>query len=205
MALLLLVRHGDTELNSAGKYWGSTDVGLSAAGLRQAERLSMRLATEKIDTIYASDLLRASETAKIIAARHQLAVINCAELREIDFGELEGLTFIGVSQLYPEVAESWRKGSSRLKYPGGESLNQLVRRVDKFRDRLKKHTPEATILIVAHSGVLRTLIRRLLELGPRYLRQFRLDLASLSILETYPQGVMINLLNDTSHLKGVGD
>ena len=205
MSRLLLVRHGDTELNSAGRYWGNTDVGLSAAGLRQAERLSMRLATEKIDTIYASDLLRASETAKIIAAKHQLAAVTCAELREINFGQIEGLTFTEVSQLYPEVVELWRKGSPRLKYPGGESLNQLARRVGKFLDRLKKHTPEATILIVAHSGVLRTLIRCLLGLGPRYLRQFRLDLASLSILETYPQGAIINLLNDTSHLKGVDD
>ena len=202
MSKLFMVRHGDTELNSAERYWGQTDVELSAAGLKQAERLSKRLAAEKIDAIYSSDLRRALITAKTIASKHQLDVITCAELREVNFGELEGLTFGEVSQLYPEVAELWARGSTKLKYPGGESLEELNSRVGKFLVRLKKHAPESTVLIAAHSGVLRTLICQLLGIGLRHLRQFRLDFASLSVLETYPQGTIINLLSDTSHLKG---
>ena len=204
MSKLLLVRHGDTALNSAMRYWGQTDVELSAAGLKQAERLSVRLATEKIDIIYSSDLRRASITAKTIASRHQLDVITCTELREVNFGDFEGLTFDEVSQLHPEVAELWAKGSTTLKYPGGESLKQLNSRVGKFLVRLKKHAPETTVLITAHSGVLRTLICQLLGIGIQHLRQFHLDFASLSILETYPQGTIVNLLNDTSHLKETG-
>ena len=92
MSRLLLVRHGDTELNSAERYWGNTDVKLSDAGFRQAERLRDRLATERIDAIYSSELRRASATAEIIASSHRLHVIICAELREMNFGELEGLT-----------------------------------------------------------------------------------------------------------------
>ena len=77
MSRLFLARHGDTELNSAERYWGCTDVKLSADGLRQAERLRDRLAEEKIDVVYSSDLKRASVTPQTIASKHQLDVTHC--------------------------------------------------------------------------------------------------------------------------------
>jgi alpha-ribazole phosphatase len=198
---LLLIRHGDTELNSAASSGGNTDVKLSDAGFRQAERLRDRLATERFDAIYSSDLRRASATAEIIASSHRLDVITCAELREINFGELEGLTFNEISQLYPELAELWLQRSPRLKYPGGESVDEFNSRLSQFVGRLKKHAPQETILIVAHSGSLRSLMCHLLGIGAERWWQFRLDLASLTILETYPAGAILNLLNDVSHLR----
>ena len=201
MSRLLLVRHGDTELNSAERYWGHSDVKLSTAGFRQAERLRDHLATEKIDAIYSSDLQRASATAKLIASAHQLEIITSAELREINFGELEGLTFAEVSQLYPKVTRLWVERSPELKYPGGESIAKFSERVSKFLRRLEEHTEQETILIVAHSGVLRTLICLLLDIELQHRWQFRLDLASLSILGTHKQGAVLSLLNDVSHLQ----
>jgi len=201
LSRLLLVRHGDTELNSAERYWGSTDVKLSDAGFRQAERLRDRLATERIDAIYSSELRRASATAEIIASSHRLDVITCAELREMNFGKLEGLTFNEISRLYPEVSELWLQRSPKLKYPGGESIDEFNSRVNQFVDQLKTHAPQETILIVAHSGSLRSLMCHLLGIGSERRWQFRLDLASLTILETYPQGAILSLLNDVSHLR----
>ena len=200
MSRLLLVRHGDTELNSAERYWGHSDVKLSATGLRQAERLRDRLTAERIDAIYSSDLGRASVTAETIGSRHRLEVIICSELREVNFGKLEGLTFEEISQLYPEITKLWVEGNPELKYPGGESLNTFNKRVSDFASRLEKHALEETILIVAHSGSLRTLMCQLLGIELRHRRQFRLDLASFSILETYPQGAILSLLNDVCHL-----
>ncbi len=200
MSRLLLVRHGDTQLNSAERYWGDSDVKLSAAGLRQAERLRDRLATEKIDAIYSSNLQRASVTAEIIASRHQLAVTTRAELREINFGKLEGLTFDEINRLYPEVTKLWVERSLKLKYPGGESLDEFNNRVNKFAGRLKKHSPEETILIVAHSGFLRMLMCQVLGIELQHWRQFRLEFASLSIVEIHPQGAVLSLINDVSHL-----
>ena len=138
-------------------------------------------------------------TAEIIASEHQVDVTTCAELQEINFGELEGLTFEEISRLYPEVTKLWAERSPKLKYPGGESVDQFSNRVSKFLGRLKKHTPGETVLIVAHSGVLRTLVCQLLGIELHHRWQFRLDLASLSILETHPQGAILNLLNDISH------
>lgn len=200
MSKLLLVRHGDTTLNSAERYWGQSDVELSAAGIRQAERLCDRLATQSIDVIYSSDLQRALATAKIIASRHQSEVTICPELREINFGKFEGLTFAEITQRYPEMAKLWTDWSLQLKFPDGESVDELNTRVSKFLDRLKKNAPEETILIVAHSAPLRLIICHLLGIELWRWRQFRLGLASLSIVDTYPQGAIISLLNDTSHL-----
>jgi len=187
-------------LNSAEKLWGHTDVKLDALGLKQAERLRERLAVEKIDAIYSSNLERALVTAKTIASRHQLEVVICAELHEVDFGQLEGLTLSEAYQRYPEVAKLRRKRSLKLKYPGGDSFIEFSKRVSKFLSRLEHHTAEETVLIVAHSGVLRVLLCRLLDIDLCHLWQLRLDLASLSILETNQQGAILSLLNDISHL-----
>ena len=195
------MRHGNTKLNSTERYWGQTDVELSTTGIRQAERLRDRLAAQAIDAIYSSNLCRALVTAKIITSDRPLDIITCAELCEINFGEIEGLTFKEVSQLYPEVSEAWFKWSLTLKYPGGESIVEFNNRISKFLERLEKHTPEETVLIVAHSASLRLLICHLLGIGIQYWRQIRLDLASLSVLDTYPQGAILSLLNDISHLE----
>ncbi len=201
MSRLLLVRHGETNLNSAKRFWGKTDVELGETGIRQAEHLRDRLATQKIDAIYASNLRRASVTAEIIASRHRLNVITCTELDEINFGEFEGLTFQEISRLYPEMATQLANWSISPRFPGGESIDELSNRVGKFIPRLEKHTSEETILIVAHSGPLRLLVCNLLKVELQHWQQFRIDLASLSIVETYPRGAILSQLNDVSHLK----
>ena len=200
MSRLLMVRHGDTELNSAERLWGRTDVKLDALGIKQAERLRERLAKEKIDAIYSSNLKRALVTAEIIASKHQLNVITCAELREVDFGQLEGLTINEVDQRYPEVAEFRMKRSLEMKYPGGDSFIEFSKRVSRFLSRLEHHTAEDTVLIVAHSGVIRILLCRLLDMDLRRRWQLHIDLASLSILETNQKGTILKSLNDVSHL-----
>jgi broad specificity phosphatase PhoE len=163
--------------------------------------LRQRLADEKIDAVYSSNLSRALVTAQTIASEHQLEVIACPELSEIDFGKFEGLSFAEVSQLYPDVARLWAERNSGLEFPGGESLDGFDKRVSQFLNRLEKCSSEGTILVVAHSGSLRVLVCRLLGIGVQHRWRFRLDLASLSILDTYPQGGILVLLNDVSHLR----
>lgn len=201
MSRLLLVRHGNTKLNNAKRFWGQTDVELSTDGIRQAEKMRDRLADDKIDIVYSSTLSRARLTAEIIASRHQLGVTALTQLMEINFGFIEGLTFDEVSQLHPEIADVMGKWATNPKFPGGETLENLDNRVRKFLKLLQKHKPEETILIVAHAGTLRLMICNLMGIGMEHWRHIQLDLASLSILETYPQGAVLSLLNDVSHLK----
>ncbi|MDD5591533.1 MAG: histidine phosphatase family protein [Dehalococcoidales bacterium] len=200
MSRLFLVRHGETALKSSLRLWGHTDVELSDLGLEQAERLRDRLAPEKIDFVYSSDLKRALVTARTIASRHQLDITGCAELREFNYGKVEGLTFEEIDQLYPECSRYLKDRNTDLRFPDGEGLAELGKRVEKFIERLEKHKAEDTILVVAHSGVLRTLICRLLGLELKHVFQFIPGLASLSIVETCPGGAILNLFNSISHL-----
>lgn len=201
MARLLLVRHGETELNSALRYWGRSDVKLSALGLSQAERVRDRLAFEKIDAIYSSSMVRARVTAEIIASGHHLSITECPELCEVDFGKLEGLTFEEIKEQYPDVAKLWIERSPDLEYPEGENRSQFYSRVCRFLPQIGKHDQGETVAIVAHSGVLRTLICKLLNIDLDFRWQLRCDLASLSIVEVYSNMSILTLLNDTSHLR----
>jgi len=198
---LLLARHGATELNSARIFVGQRDAELSALGQSQVKKLSGRLAAEKIDVIYSSDLRRAMVTAETIASKHKLEITTCPELREVDYGKFEGLTFEQITQLYPELAGLCLNWDLQLKFPDGERVEELKQRVNKFLGRLKHHDQEQTVLIVAHGGPLRLIICSLLGIDPRHWRQMHLDLASLSIVNIYPEVAVLSLLNDTSHLR----
>jgi len=200
MSRLLLVRHGATELNDTMRFQGHVDIELSAVGYKQVEKLRDRLAIDKLDVTYCSDLKRAVTTAELISSRHQAEIIACPELREISYGEVEGMAFDDIRRLYPEVADCCVNWSTELEFPGGESFDQFAQRVSQLMERLKKHTPEQTILIVAHGGTLRVILCHLLGLELKRWRQFQINVASLSIVETRPDIAILNLLNDTSHL-----
>jgi alpha-ribazole phosphatase len=201
LSRLLLVRHGQTEFHKASRFCGRTDAALNDKGIRQAASLRDRLASEKLNAAYSSTLSRARTTAEVIASRHGLKVTACPELCEIDFGLIEGLTFDEISQQYPELAGSLNGLGTPLRFPSGESLDELEKRVQAFLKLLKKHKPEETILIVAHSGPLQFIVCHLLGIGPEHWRQMKIEQASLSMIDTYPQWAMLTLLNDVSHLK----
>jgi len=198
---LLLIRHGETEWNRAGRYQGHSDIELSAIGIWQAERLRDCLNGQRIDAIYSSDFKRALHTAQIIATKHDLTVVSCRELREINFGELEGMTFDEIQHHYP----GWDGIGYNISIPGGESLSQLASRAKLFISKLSKHSAKETILIVAHGGSLQVLVCLLLGIGIKYWRQIRLDSASLTIVECYPDAAVLSLLNDTCHVEDYRD
>ena len=201
MSRLLLVRHSRTKLSNEKRFWGKTDIELSNEGIQQAERLRERLAAEKINAVYSSTLRRAFSTAEVIASRHKLEVQAFVELNELNFGFVEGLTFEEIKKLHPELARQLNIWSPRLTFPGGESLDELNSRLQFFLKLLEKHQPKETVLIVAHAGTLQFLICNLLGIAIEGWWKIHIDHASLSIIDTYPQGAILSLLNDVSHLK----
>src|SRR5471030_1360513 len=104
---IFLIRHGATELTAEDRFAGSTDVKLSDEGRGQAARLADRLSLQKIAAVYASDMSRTLETARILAAPHKLEVQPRPGLREISHGRWEGMTRQEVETAWPEEAKQW--------------------------------------------------------------------------------------------------
>lgn len=201
MARVLLVRHGISEYNSARRFAGSSDVDLTADGYQQIERLRDRLAGEKIDVAYCSNLRRALKTAEAICEKHCVEITQCPELQEIHYGDVEGLKFDEIKDRFPGLAKQITDFESRIDFPGGETFEGFARRISLFLDRLEKHGNGQTVLVVAHGGPIQTLVCHLLGIDVKHWRQIRVDNASLTIMHTSPRGAVISLLNDTSHLK----
>jgi|SRR5271157_266622 len=199
---LILVRHGLTEWNSSGRFQGHSDIPLSEMGRQQAEALAARLSSEHIHTIYASDLERAQATARIIAARQQCTPTSDAHLREISFGAWEGLTYDEIRRRDPAALSRWEANGQEVTPPGGETLGQLVWRVQPAMDEIRARHVDETVLIVAHGGPLQVLLCLSLGLAPSMYWQFHLAPASISEVAFWPAGAMLNLLNDTCHLNG---
>ncbi len=203
MTRLLLVRHGLTEYNVTRRFGGSSDIDLSPIGREQVAKLRERLADQTMDRVYCSNLLRARATAEILTEGRDLTIIPCSDLREVDYGDCEGLTFSQIKERFPAVAEGVVAPDKGLQFPGGESFAAMVERITRFKERLAGHGPNDTVLVVSHSGPLRSLVCSLLGISQASWRQLRIDNASLSIIDTYPRGVILSLLNGSSHLKGL--
>ncbi|MCL2678868.1 MAG: histidine phosphatase family protein [Dehalococcoidia bacterium] len=194
---LFLIRHGETAYNLQRRYQGRTDVPLNDVGLGQAVALSRRLSAEPLDKIYASNLTRAVDTARIIASGKGIEVIARENLAEIDFGGLEGLTYEEITACYPE----WQPGGFDFTSYGGESLERLAGRMKNFIDEISGHLAESNIAVVAHAGCLRVMLCLLLCTDVQNWWRFSLATASLTVVENVPQAAVLARLNDVSHLE----
>jgi alpha-ribazole phosphatase len=198
---LLLARHGRTTWNAERRYQGQRDVPLDQEGRLQADALAHRLSDEPIDAIYASDLRRAWETAEAIAALQGLRVQLEPRLREIAFGDWEGLTTDEIEQASPGAIMAWRDDPRQAPPPGGENLDQVTGRVRAAVTDIAASHQDETVLVVAHGGVLRVLVCMALDLPADAFWRFRFDQASLSQVDFYESGSTLSILNDTAHLR----
>jgi probable phosphoglycerate mutase len=153
---ILLARHGETDWNRVGRWQGHADPPLNDAGRSQAGELAERLAGDGIAAIYSSDLARASETARVVADRLGLGVVEDPRLREIDVGSWSGLTRAEVEQRFPEGYARWLGGEIGH---DGETREQLTSRVVAAVETIAAEHPDRTILVVTHGGTIRALRR----------------------------------------------
>jgi broad specificity phosphatase PhoE len=156
MSRVLFIRHAETEM--AGRFCGHSDPELNAQGRMQLTWLTDQLSTEPIDTVYSSDLRRASATAHAIAAVREIPQVVRPALREIDFGQWEGLSWEQIEQMDPDYARTWIVRYPHLPAPSGETFHAFEARVLSEVNHLLegKHGP---IAVVTHGGVLRVVLR----------------------------------------------
>ncbi|KZB82635.1 acid phosphatase [Amycolatopsis regifaucium] len=204
---LLLVRHGQTAMSVEKRYSGRGDVPLTEHGKQQAAAAAKRLGSMEglvVDgeaaPIIASPLIRTQQTAQAIADALGGRVETHPGLIETDFGDWEGLTFKEAMDRDPEFQSAWLSDTS-IAAPGGESFDGVHRRVRKARDELIARYGGRTLVVVSHVTPIKALLRMGLDAGPSLLFRLHLDLASLSIVEFYPDGnASVRLVNDISHL-----
>lgn len=201
MTKVILVRHGQTLWNHEMKYQGHTDIALTEEGIRQAELVAVRLADEPITAVYASDLSRAFVTAEHIAAKHGLIVASVPALREICFGDWEGLTYDGIDERWPGLLEKLYSFADEVEIPGGESFPIVKERAYAAVCELVNKHPGETIAIVSHGGTIRSIICAVLNLHLNQVWSLKQDNTAVNILEYYEDRVMLELFNDSCHLR----
>jgi probable phosphoglycerate mutase len=198
---IFMVRHGATVLTDEDRFAGVTDVELSEEGREQARRLAERLSHAKITAIYASPLGRTVETARILAAPHDLEVQTRDGFREISHGHWEGMKRRDVEEKFPDEIAEWEKDPYTFAPPGGESgLAVTARALPALIDLVRDH-PGEKILVVSHKATIRLLLSSLLGFDPRRYRD-NLDQkpAALNIVDFRdPTRARLTLFNDTSH------
>jgi probable phosphoglycerate mutase len=158
---LFIVRHGETAWNREGRIQGHRDSPLTERGVAQARAAAARLAREGIDALYSSDLGRAQETAREVAARTALPIRLDAGLRERAFGLHEGKTWDEIAREHPIDAKRLAEDPAHP-VRGGESLLQFRDRVLGALGRIAREAPGARVAVVTHGGVLSTLYREVM-------------------------------------------
>jgi alpha-ribazole phosphatase len=199
MVRLLLIRHAATAWTAQGRFQGQTDIPLSAHGWRQVTALVQRLRAETLHMLYASDLQRAWETARAIAAPHALHVHAEPRLREMAFGRWEGLTYAEMQEQDAQSLAAWERDPLHSAPPGGETLQHMTWRVKAAYSYILAAGQDKTVGLVAHGGPLQLLLCLALGLSPQAYWQFAVSPASLSELCVYEQGAILTRLNDTHH------
>ncbi len=203
MKKIFLVRHGESKWNVLKKIQGQQDVPLTDRGKSQAYQIGDRLLSEKIDSIYSSDLKRAYDTATIIGKKLQIDVNPMTELREINFGQWEGASYDKIYSTNHKEIILWRKAPEKLNIDGIESLKKLQLRAMSAVNKIINSETGNNILIVSHSATLKTIILGLLNIDLANFKNLTLDNVSLTIVEFRNYNRVLKVLNDTNHIREI--
>ena len=198
---MLLVRHGQSTWNREHRIQGQLDPPLSDEGRRQAEHVGRRLRGRRLAGFYASDLRRAFETAELIGAAIGLAPEPTPGLREIYLGEWEGLRTEELAERYPEAWAGWTNEPNWDLVPGGESAALFETRIAGALDVIFRRHDRGEVLVVTHGGVIQIALHRVVGRPSRGLFPFKIQNASISVIEKRDGHLIIGGVNDVAHLE----
>lgn len=194
---LILIRHGETAWNAEKRYLGHKDIGLSNKGIKEARLLAKRLNKERVHKVYSSDTMRALNFAERIFKG--FSIEKMPQLREMDFGAIEGRTYAEVIRQNPHIYDDWLNYPFKAVAPGCETINDFKKRVKKAFKKLILLNKNKTLAIVTHAGPIRVIIGHILKSDNIW--EAIPDLASLTIIEIKGSRPNIILFNDTAHLE----
>lgn len=202
MVRIILIRHGETQWNIEGRYQGQEDTHLSERGLKQGHLVAEGLKDTPIDVAISSPLERSYMTCKFCADLHQLPVLKDERLLEINHGEWEGCLAGEIEAEYPMEFSQWHKQPQLVTMPGpgGESLEDVRRRVRDAFNEYAAIYPGKTVLVAAHDAVNKAIICDIMGLDMSHFWQIKQDNTCINVLE-YDNGQWrVVLLNSTAHM-----
>ncbi len=203
MVQLILLRHGQTFANVEGRWVGRGETELTPLGWQQAGRTAQRLAREVQDlaALYSSPLKRALDTATVIGRALGCLPVVIDDLREVDFGDMDGLTIAEMAERDPGLYARWLdKADSEFTWPGGDRRADFFRRVSSAFDGLLARHRSGTVIVVGHGGTIRACLAHLfpVELGQWW--TYKLENCALTRVEVGEDGARLVALNDAAHL-----
>jgi alpha-ribazole phosphatase/probable phosphoglycerate mutase len=190
---IFLWRHPEVQGAKDGRYFGHTDVPLTRQGKLQLKAVLKRMSSEKVTAIYSSDLQRARLLAEAIARnnapRRKVEVL--ADLRELNLGQWEGLSFQEIARRYPQELAARQEDLAGFCIPGGESLEDLAQRMVPVFQKIVADNPGGSVCVVAHAGVNRVILAKML--GAPLDRVFRIEqeYGCLNLIDVYDDGIPV--------------
>jgi probable phosphoglycerate mutase len=207
MTCIVLIRHGQTAWNREARFRGQTDVPLEEFGARQAEATGRYVASRwPAVAVYASPLSRTMRTAEAIAEPQGLIAEPLESLKDINFGEFQGLLGTEAEEKYPEIYRAWLEAPHTVRFPGGESLDIVRSRVTDGLEAVVARHPKDTVILVSHTVVNRVLLCVVLGWENDRFWRMRQETCAVNVFAVLLDGTFtIALLNDTSHLQNLKD
>ena len=198
MVKLILVRHALTVDNQKSRLSGHIDSSISEEGKEQIDKITNYLKDFDIDKIYTTTSSRTKDTVKKLSELKSIEIIERESLKEISFGDFEGLTFDEIKDKYPKEFQDMIEKGYEYKYPNGESLIDSYNRVCIELDNIISNNDDRTILICSHGGTIRNIITYLISNSYKYHWNFKIDNGSVTILEVQDGFTVITAMNNTS-------
>ena len=200
MVKLILVRHALTVDNQKSRLSGHIDSSISEEGKEQIDKITNYLKDFDIDKIYTTTSSRTKDTVKKLSELKSIEIIEKESLKEISFGDFEGLTFDEIKDKYPKEFQDMIEKGYEYKYPNGESLIDSYNRVCIELDKIISNNDDRTILICSHGGTIRNIITYLISNSYKYHWNFKIDNGSVTILEVQDGFTVITAMNNTSFI-----
>jgi probable phosphoglycerate mutase len=202
MAHWLLTRHGHVPGIEPARFRGRAPLDLTQRGRTEAARLAKRVAEAwRPAVVYSSPMARCIATAKIVAERCGVHVEVLEALNDLDYGQWQGKTHVEVEEHSPDLYRQWLETPDLVRFPGGESLQELaVRAADALRFCIERHA-EQDLLLVAHDSFNRVLLLQALRLPLAAYRSIAQAPCALSELSFEGGQLAVTRLNETAHLE----
>ena len=205
--IVILVRHGQSTWNAAGRWQGQGDPPLSDAGREQARIVAQWLRGEPIAALYASDQRRAAETAEIIGQTIGLHPQPDPRFRELDVGGWSGLTIEEIAERFPEQYQAWQNYED-VRPGGGEMFREMQQRAAAALEEIARAHTGQTVCLVTHGGIVFALRGHALgqKLGPELFRGLPPNRnTALTTLHLQDGTWRVGLLMDATHLDDASD